>query len=81
MTTQPIAVRNDFHNTTCTLRAKPDGTCLLLSPSQVRRCRAVLCGSPDCTCGDAIKQHGVRHDWAVNQTETGGAELTRAARE
>jgi hypothetical protein len=48
MTIRTVTIRNDFHNTECTLRATDNK----LSPSQVKRCRKTLCGFHDCTCAE-----------------------------
>lgn len=45
-----LTLRNDFHNTTCKIRMRPDQT--VLTRSQMRRVRKTLCGMSDCQCGE-----------------------------
>lgn len=50
---------NDFHHTTARVRLNPDVAFgLTLSPHQVRRLRAKLCGNKGCTCGGGLGQRG-----------------------
>ena len=46
-----IVVKNDFHRkeVSLVLRAAPQ-----LSPAQVERARASLCGASDCPCGGGV---------------------------
>ena len=44
---------NAFHGTEVRLRVHPDNSGIAeLTPAQVRRARATLCGIRGCTCGD-----------------------------
>lgn len=58
---QLITVTNDFHNSECRLRVPADG---ILSVGQVNRCRRVLCGNSECTCGGALSERGMQPDLA-----------------
>ena len=47
-----IKLSNDFHRTSANVRVIPDERgSLMLSASQVRRARKILCGIKGCTCG------------------------------
>jgi len=50
-----VTIRNDFHGTECRLHVEDKG---VLTPSQVRRCRRVLCGIPTCLCGGILGERG-----------------------
>lgn len=54
-----ITIRNDFHDTAVRIRASIGDT---LTPSQVRRCRRILCGIEGCTCGGALSERGPQQD-------------------
>ena len=58
--TVAFTLANDFHNSSVRVRvADQSGIGYALSPSQVRRVRARLCGRTDCRCGEnGLKMRG-----------------------
>lgn len=48
-----ITLRNDYHNTTYSLRVHGP-----LSPQQIIRCRKALCGVASCSCGGPLGERG-----------------------
>jgi hypothetical protein len=56
-----FVMRNDFHNTSYTLRSR---FYLPLSVDQIHRCRKYLCGVKGCTCGGRIGERG-QQDYVV----------------
>ena len=54
-----ITLSNNFHGTTVRIRACIGDT---LTPSQVKRCRRVLCGIKGCMCGGPLSERGQQYD-------------------
>jgi len=50
MKTQEITLKNDFHNTEYTVRAKIHNGYLYITPTQAHKVWEKLCGKKDCTC-------------------------------
>lgn len=55
-----ITLRNEFHDTSCTVQPAPDGT---LSGYQVERARRKLCGVSGCVCGGIAGTRGNQWTW------------------
>ena len=58
-----ITLKNDYHNTSVTLITKDN----ILSETQVKRAKRVLCGIHDCYCSGEL---GTRGEQEVTITET-----------
>lgn len=63
--TKTTTLTNVYHGTSCTVRRSPvdieavcdrlwSGTATYADREFARRCKAALCGSLDCTCGDVL---------------------------
>jgi hypothetical protein len=67
-----LTLTNSFHNTSITLRAGRPRKLFerTLSRRQVAHARKVLCGMPDCQCGeDVCKTRGMRRLTIVPQAD------------
>jgi hypothetical protein len=49
-----VTIKNDYHNTTVVVVSRGR----ILSPSQIKRARRILCGVAGCTCGDFMGARG-----------------------
>jgi len=67
-----VTVTNDFHGTKVFLRADVGDE---LSPSQIRRSRAALCGISGCTCGGPIGERGPQQGFFVEQIDHGRVKI------
>ena len=63
-----VTIRNDFHNTECTIRIKWGES--FLTDSQVRRVRRTLCGIDDCLCGGVLSERGPQ-EWHILRLSDG----------
>ena len=61
-----IIVRNDFHDSSVTLKATIGDE---LSPSQIRRSQRELCGIANCTCGGPLGERGPQDGFAAVQID------------
>jgi len=61
-----IIVRNDFHDSSVTLKATIGDE---LSPSQIRRSQRELCGIGNCTCGGPLGERGPQDGFVVVQID------------
>lgn len=67
-----LTVRNDFHNTSYTLRLPRSLERVSLSSHQRRRCRRALCGIVECLCGGELGERGQQEaDFEIEPTDTG----------
>lgn len=74
-----ITIRNDFHDSTATLRISwsADGSALL-SRRQVQRAKRALCGARDCACGGVLGCRGRQTAiFAYSMREDGSCEIWR----
>lgn len=60
---------NDFHGTSISVRAKITPHQILLSPGQIRKIEAELCGMSDCECGG---MRG-RQEWEIVENYSDGS--------
>jgi hypothetical protein len=77
MSTITLTIKNDFHNTEVKVRAKRrihHDDEVMLSPSQVKRIRRVLCGM-HCTCGGFLSERGHQEYEDLFPLEDGGCFL------
>jgi hypothetical protein len=50
-----ITLTNDFHNSSVSIRATVGD---LLTPAQIRKAKATLCGINGCACGGPLGERG-----------------------
>lgn len=68
-----ITLRNDFHNTSVTLRMKSGYP----TASQVKRAWNTLCGIKGCTCGDVMGMRGPQDVKIIGQDYLDGQLVPR----
>lgn len=61
-----ITIRNDFHNTSVTIRAAIGEE---LTESQIKRARRALCPVGGCTCGGPVGNRGNQDGFHVEQID------------
>ena len=64
-----ITIKNDYHDTTITLRANIGDT---LTPSRVRRIQRLLCGIDDCKCGGVAGERGRQDGFEIVAADYAG---------
>ena len=70
-----ITLRNDFHNTSVTLKMKSG----FPSIYQIERSQKTLCGIAGCTCGDVIGMRGKQDVEIIGQDYLDGKLVPRFA--